>query len=275
METTKTHYEAHTADSYENAFFYQRGPYMEYLSNLVVQKLHLRDNLDGAPRTLVDIGGGTGNFTKLLLNSNSNLKTIIMDPFLVDSKASEDRITFVKEPAETFMETAGEDSWRNQGFDQVLLKEVVHHFKDSDRVSIFKGILQNLSNRMSAAGKRIPSLLIITRPQIDIDYPLWKAAREVWEENQPHVDTFVAELKEAGFADVEYNIESYPCVIALDRWQSMVKRRFWSTFSNFSDIELNAACNIIAETYTDRMDEEGNLHFEDRLLFIVARSNEC
>jgi len=50
----------------------------------------------------------------------------------------------------------------------------------------------------------------------------------------------------------------------------MVKSKFWSTFSNFSDEELNAACDTIAKEYEDRVDSDGILHFEDRLVFISA-----
>ena len=77
-------------------------------------------------------------------------------------------------------------------------------------------------------------------------------------------------LKAAGFLDIKYQVETYPCEISLSRWQSMVKQRFWSTFSNFSDSELDKACETIAET-EGRVDTNGQLHFEDRLLFITAR----
>jgi hypothetical protein len=270
METTKAHYQAHTADSYENAFFYQKGPYMEYLCNLVVKNLSLKERVDVKYRTLIDIGGGTGNFTKLLLNESPDVHAVVVDPFLVESQASEDRLEFVKESAEVFKDPPEEGSWRKNGYDQVLLKEVVHHFKDSDRVAIFRGMLENLNDNTLPSGQKLPSLLIVTRPQTEIDYPLWKEAREVWAKNQPAVSTFVNELHEAGFSDVNYKLEPYPCTIALDRWQSMVKRRFWSTFSNFSDAELESACERIAVSEKNRIDGEGNIHFEDRLLFIVA-----
>jgi hypothetical protein len=146
-----------------------------------------------------------------------------------------------------------------------LLKEVAHHFDSAKRVDIFRGIFQGLEPSSDT------SVLIITRPQIEIDYPLWDEARQVWKDNQPSALEFCDELEKAGFVDIHHSLEGYPCQIALERWQSMVKGRFWSTFSNFSDDELEDACERIAKEYQDRIDEEGVLQFEDRLVFISAR----
>jgi hypothetical protein len=159
---------------------------------------------------------------------------------------------------------------------QILLKEVVHHFEDKDRVGIFRGMHEcvSLSSQSSKDHQKddetIPSILIITRPQVDIDYPLWDQARQVWKDNQPSVEQFADELQQAGFGRIQHSLESYPCHIALSRWQTMIKNRFWSTFSSFSDEELQQACEQIAIDYQDRLDEQGILHFEDRLVFLTA-----
>jgi hypothetical protein len=91
----------------------------------------------------------------------------------------------------------------------------------------------------------IPTILIITRPQTEIDYPLWKEAKEVWAANQPHVDKLARDLTQAGFRTMEHTMEAYPCEIPFARWQSMVKQWFWSTFANFNDDELEAACQTL------------------------------
>jgi hypothetical protein len=117
-----------------------------------------------------------------------------------------------------------------------------------------------------------PSLLIVTRPQVDIDYPLWPAAREVWAANQPSVSAIEADLKVAGFQKIESKIQTYPSSIKLDQWLDMVQSRFWSTFSNFTDAELKEACNLIRDeaTKTSKVDGDDVVHFEDRLVFITA-----
>jgi hypothetical protein len=77
--------------------------------------------------------------------------------------------------------------------------------------------------------------LIITRPQLEIDYPLWNEARQVWAQNQPSVQDITKDLQQAGFSNVSHTLEPYPCSVSLERWQGMVQKRFWSTFSKFSN----------------------------------------
>jgi SAM-dependent methyltransferase len=275
--STKSHYEGHSTDSYESAYFYEPGAYTEHLKQLVQNSLQLADAASAVDnkRRLLDIGGGTGNFTRMILEDTPTVSGVVIDPFLVESSTTtatndddEDQIRFVRSPAEAFMQSPTEDAlWWRQNYHQVLLKEVVHHFQDADRVPIFQGLYNGLLPLTGDA----PSLLIVTRPQRDIDYPLWDEARQVWAKNQPSLETFVDELKQAGFTDINHHLEAYPCTILLERWQSMVKGRFWSTFSNFTDAELDEACHKIAKGEKERIDAAGNLCFEDRLLFITAR----
>ena len=245
-------------------------------------------------------------------------------------------ISFIKAKAEDFMIPIDDDSnddsvdindttstlsssslwWRKKNsYHQILLKEVVHHFRAEDRVAIFRGMYDGCSivsppeknessllldtgmitknktttnNNNSVSNndgygqqqqqqqhqsppRRLPSVLIITRPQIDIDYPLWDEARGVWKNNQPSVEEIEDDLRAAGFRHTSSTIHSYPCSIALTRWQEMVRTRFWSTFSHFDDDELEYnAMTVIPKEYKNCIDEDGNLHFEDRLVFIQS-----
>jgi len=275
----KDHYKAHSAESYEQAFFYEAGAYTEHLCVLVQDRLKLKAQQQQTKR-LLDIGGGTGNFTRMLVK-DTNVSAVVVDPFLEKSDEADDgggdanNVRFVAEPAEAFMKDLPEISdendnttnWWRKNYDFVLLKEVAHHFADADREPIFRGMWQGLRPSLLS---HHPSLLLITRPQYEIDYPLWDEARHVWAQNQPSLETFVAELQRAGFCDIQHTIEPYPCSVSLERWQSMVKARFWSTFSHFSDEQLESACQTIAENEKHRI-KDGVIEFEDRLLFISAR----
>jgi hypothetical protein len=302
---TSSHYQAHSADSYEKAYFYEAGAYQHYLVDLIRNRLGLQQQQNQnqqqaqfqQPRHILDIGGGTGNFAQALLlvveveeeeedagentskgggESAQGHHITVVDPFLDPTatiESSQQQLSFVKESAEIFLTPRTTNttttSWRSN-VHQVLLKEVVHHLED--RVGIFRGMYNDLqqSPEDSSSPSPFPSLLIVTRPQTEIDYPLWDAARQVWKDHQPSADLLCRELQQAGFTDIQQTLEAYPCQISLTRWQSMIQQRFWSTFSNFSDAELQEACQLIADEYQDRIDSNGILHFEDRLVLITA-----
>jgi hypothetical protein len=322
------HYTSHhDTDSYEDAYFYEPGLYAENLRDKVQSALGLtRSSLVPAAATiavttesgatsaasaprggriLLDVGGGTGNFTQMLLRGTTNLRAVVVDPFLVDddnddeptvpssgASAAPPQLRFVKAGAEAFIRdrdspTTDDRFWWQSGYHQVLMKEVIHHIKADERVSVFRGLLDGMKelvdatpggDSMSASATDAlstalpPSLLIVTRPQTDIDYPLWNAARRVWASHQPALEAIVQDLEAAGFVDVAGSVHSHPCAIALSRWGHMVRNRFWSTFSHFSDAELDEGIREMEATERHRLDKEGVLHFEDRLLFISAHN---
>jgi hypothetical protein len=311
--TTQSHYETHSAlKSYDSAYFYEIGPYMNHLRDLCSHRLQLknRNNSTGSSnshekRILLDIGGGTGTFTRTLLDGTDHCDAIVIDPFLEENSShssdsySNSNVRFIKASAEAFIKhdvepnptttttttsatiTANDELFTMlpKQYHQILLKEVVHHFSDQDRIPIFRGMYNSglIPTSMyipttfaSTTTTMVPSILIITRPQYEIDYPLWDAARAVWASHQPSVQQIMTELQMAGFQHITYTVESYPCSISLQRWQTMIQSRFWSTFTNFTDSELKEACSTIAINEQHRMTEDGTIHFEDRLLFITG-----
>jgi hypothetical protein len=200
--------------------------------------------------------------------------SVIVDPFLSsDSDPDDARLVFVAKSAESFADKDGTaiPDWKTN-YDFILLKEVVHHLEN--RLEIFRGFHRalNESGSSSDTTSSYPQLLIITRPHMDIDYPLWPAAEEVWASHQPSAKEIEQELYDAGFSHVHITIHSYPCEISLPNWQSMVRQRFWSTFSHFSDTELEAACADMPSTQASRLHDNGRvLRFDDRLVFISAK----
>ena len=125
-------------------------------------------------------------------------------------------------------EWADDDSQR---FGGVLLKEVVHHLGEPEaRGRVFAALARN---RVAAGG----ALLVVTRPSEPIDYPMWPAAKAVWAANQPSASTLADELTSAGLL-VETSLARYPLEMPTSTWTAMVRGRFWSTFSHFTDEEL-------------------------------------
>jgi len=287
---TSNHYESHSSASYEEAYFYEPGAYQQYLVDLVRRRLELSiDNHNiqqeedttttTATKYIVDVGGGTGNFAQALVNGLPQFHVTVVDPFLNPTQSvdlsTNSQISFIQAGAEIFAtspttnaatetsSSSSSSSWRSI-IDHILLKEVIHHLPEKDRVDIFRGMYSNLS---SSSG----SILIMTRPQVEIDYPLWDAARIVWKNNQPSGQELISELEQAGFSNIVETLEYYPCTIPISRWKQMIRNRFWSTFSNFTDEELELACQGMETEYADRIDSDGNIHFEDRLVFLSAK----
>ena len=330
------HYESHTSTSYESAFFYSEKEYTTWLCNLVRDAFGIStvvgddklvvdggdtrcgcnsnddvsssadDNVDGSRqrkrRVLLDVGGGTGNFTSMVIGGVDTLEGVVVDPFLPassstastfcnDNQGEKQRLKFVKASAEEFIpsghklhtsnidEKKEEDviPWWKTGYHHVLLKEVVHHFDATERVGIFTGIrnglIKNNKHGMNEnVGGVVASMLIITRPQVHIDYPMWSAAKDVWATNQPSANDIVSDLRKAGFQEVQQYIKSYPCEIELNKWLDMVRNRFWSTFSNFTDEEIEEGCERIMKEVQQPDGEEVMIKFDERLVFITART---
>lgn len=230
---------------------------MDHLVNIVHGYFYLdKDSV------LVDVGGGTGNFTRKVIKDG---EAIVVDPFLEQSHtgAKDDKVSFKAVSAEEFAATN-----RKGGYTHVLLKEVVHHLEN--RVDTFAGLKRVLQSTNNTPRDQY-QILILTRPQTQIDYPLWNKARDVWAANQPSLEDFQSELERAGFTEITSRVAPYPCQIPLEVWQAMVRDRFWSTFSNFTDDELEQGCQDIAQEYKDRVDSNGILHFQDRILCIAAK----
>ena len=76
-----SHYETHSSNqSYEQAYFYEPGAYMQHLVSLTQERLQLNsrsstekyDESTTMRRRILDIGGGTGNFAQELLSSSAS-----------------------------------------------------------------------------------------------------------------------------------------------------------------------------------------------------------
>ena len=220
----------------------------------------------------------------VLDGSTRGTEGIVMDPFLSAAATSNGPIQFVRAGAEDFINSMVEGDacslskelkpkwWRHEyDFNQVLMKEVIHHIPQEVCRPFFDALrrLMLRSTRPSDAPEEgAPSVLIVTRPRSKLDCPLWDGAREVRAKLFPPVEDIVDDLVAAGFRHVQWTIESYPCVIQLEQWTAMVKGRCWSAFSHFEDEELEEACREIERTAD--VDCDGRIHFDERMLFITG-----
>ena len=108
--SAKLHYENHSAESYESSYFYEPGAYMKYLSDLVRERLQLKEGVTTTERRLLDIGGGTGNFIPMIMEDTELVAVAVIDHHLEHqnervSPDVSDRISFVKASAEALKES--------------------------------------------------------------------------------------------------------------------------------------------------------------------------
>ena len=261
-----SHY-GNVREVYDSAPFYAPGPYEEWLASACIERLKLT-----ASHKLADVGGGSGSFAAKLKQEVGARWLTVVEPSadmlagaatnpLVDAAECKDANAWAKD-------APSRKSGVPETYNCVLLKEVVHHFSTSERQSIFSLIC---SHRLDASDGR---LLIVTRPQHNIDYPLWPAARDVWARNQPSETKLMDELRAAGFDKVECHLHAYPHAVKIEEWCRIVSGRFWSTFSHFTDEELLEGCaKIRADAQEPARQDAETLHFEDRLLLIVAATS--
>ena len=254
MASHAAHYDA-VAEAYGDAEFYRRGAYRDWQVGLV------RAALGDATGAVADIGGGDGAFARDVLPAATFLEVVEPSAAMADSApapAIAANTVFSRRDAAAW--AAADDDGDRRAFDAVLLKEVVHHV--GDRAAFWAAAR---ANRVASRGR----VVVVTRPATAIDYPLWDAARDVWAANQPAEETLTSELAAAGFADVAATLEAYPMKMPLDRWLSLVRGRVWSTFSHFTDAELDAAVESVRRRETR---SDGLVEFEERLVVIVARN---
>jgi len=254
--TSSTTYAGLVASRYDEQIFYNvSGPLVQWQLAHVVDKLNLQPG-----HHLVDIGGGTGGFTHelarhLVLAGDATPSVTLVEPsaemIAQASKRSEPSLTVVHTDVSTFLKDKIE-------CDRVLLKEVVHHFPETERNHVFK----NIFGMLSPGGK----VLVITRPALLTGFPFPDFFLRYWAENQPTPESYEAHIREAGFEVCNDAPESFPLRIARAVWYRMLRERFWSWLSYFSDEQIEAGVEELELRYPGADDFE----FVERVHFIVG-----
>jgi len=198
----------------------------------------------------VDIGGGTGTFTNGITEKYTPYKSYCIEPEKKMCDIAKQYINF---------ETICSDAFYfinnlQYKYSKILFKEVVHHIKDREKLwgDIYSTIEKN--------GR----LLIFTRPQ-NIKFPLFKKAKEAFYMNQPDYNLIAKELKDSGF-NVEISNESYIFTLSKEKWHNMLKARFMSDLSVFSEKDIIEGIKEIENLYC----VNGTYTIEDEIIFISA-----
>ncbi|MGB3512643.1 MAG: methyltransferase [Microcoleaceae cyanobacterium] len=244
---TENHYK-NIANIYDNLWSYS-PEYIQFTTKKIIEHLHLTPT-----DILVDIGCGTGIYSKEILNQIQLQQPIIC----VDPSAE----MLTKIPANNGLKPIAMDgiefSKKPGNYNRIFLKEAIHHIEEK---SLF---FHNLWQRLTPGGI---FLLLLLPPTID--YPLFEKALQLYEKTQPHYQEMVNLLQKVGFV-VDVNIVEYPLELPKNQYFQMVENRYMSLLSRFDDIELAAGLKEMEVKYQD----ESLLKFSDRMVFITAIKSE-
>jgi len=196
----------------------------------------------------VDLGGGTGLYAKAIDDLlTPDVKIICVDPSqeMLD-RVNSDRIETICQEAISFTEESG-------NYNKVFMKEAIHHIAEKDK------LFGNLYRQLPQGGI---FLLILLPPTIE--YPLFARALKLYEQNQPDYRDLVTQMEKTGFL-VTVDLVDYPLAIDRDRYLNMVKMRYMSLLSRFTDAELGQGIEEIQTKYPDDI-----FRFNDRFVFLTA-----
>ncbi|MDJ0678738.1 MAG: class I SAM-dependent methyltransferase [Xenococcaceae cyanobacterium MO_167.B52] len=238
------HY-SNIAHNYDALWTYNPD-FIKFVAKNIIEKLELQVN-----DKLVDLGCGTGLFTKGICKQ-MQLKYPIL---CVDSSSEMLKQIPVNHSYEPIFMDAVEFSSKANNLDKILLKEMIHHVPDKNK------LIANLFNSLNPGGI---FLLILLPPTIE--YPLFELAKKTYEEVQPHYKTIETIFKDVGFK-TEVSFVSYPLSIDKVRYFSMVKNRYMSLLSRFTDGEIQEGLEEMSAKYLS----QSTLDFNDTFVFMVGK----
>ncbi len=210
----------------------------------------LRTHLRAGPTDQVaDIGCGTGLYSLPLAEVTGHVTALDPAPKMIRRHTPHPRLTSLLASAEQF--AAGQVLPRAR-YDAIVAKEVLHHLGDRE------GCVRDLAARLRPGGR----LLIVLLPPV-LTHPLFRAALERYRRHQLTAEHVAAWMRAAGLT-VQISTEEIIVELPIDRWADMVRSRYMSLLSRFTDSQLNAG---IAEI---RRQHGPTVRFADRYAFVVG-----
>ena len=231
-----------------------------YSLKVILEKFGVKEYLpsDYERWRVADIGGGDGTFSSIL-GSALGLKRSIecvepVQEMTLQASKNENVIVLTK----TGIAFVGEQN--PNSIDRILLKECIHHFPSEEVPVFWRGVYECLRPNGVC--------VVMTRPNdVRGEIPLFEAAFKVWSRNQPPTPKLIAPMTDAGLS-VEIDRRHVKLKIPIDTWCSMIRSRFWSTFSSFTDAELEDGIKEIREKHP--VDADGKIEYCDTNIYITT-----
>jgi SAM-dependent methyltransferase len=200
---------------------------------------------------VVDLGCGTGLYSRGLAERAGRVACVDPSAGMLGQLPGGE--AFV--PVQASAEDVASERVRlpDERVDAVLVKEAIHHV--GDRTAVIGG----LAGLLAEGGR----LLVVMLP-VTIAYPLFAAALEAFERMQPDPDDIASLMEDSGLrATVAY--AEFPLSFEKQRYLGMVRDRYMSLLSEFSDAELEQGIAEIDERHHGEL-----LEFGDRFAFVLG-----
>jgi SAM-dependent methyltransferase len=243
-DVTRDHYDRLAATYDENWAYHP--DFVEWMTGCILRRLRIT-----ADAVVADVGGGTGLFARGLAQHAGAVVCAEPSAAMLARVPADARLTPVVASAEDL--AAGRVALPHDGYDALLLKEMLHHV--GDRAAVIAGLA-----RLLRPGGR---MLVVMLPA-QISYPLFGAALKLFTKLQPDTADVALEMRAAGL-QVELSNESYPLSFPTERFLGMVGDRYMSLLSNFDDAQLEAG---VAEIR--RANPGERVEFTDTFTFILG-----
>ncbi|MDJ0795606.1 MAG: methyltransferase [Calothrix sp. MO_167.B12] len=241
--TNQEHYQK-IGSIYDDLWSYS-DEYIQFMATNIIEYLHLKPT-----DTLVDLGCGTGMYSKAILEQiqlDNPIICVDCSEKMLEQLPSSDQYKTMAIDAIDFVSQA-------EVYNQVFMKEVIHHIEEQEL------LFSRLFQRLPIGGN---FLLILLPPTID--YPLFSKALQRYERGQPHYEKLAKLLEKVGF-HVSVNFVEYLQVIPKSKYFHMVKNRYMSLLSFFDDQQLAEGLAEMEQKYA----QQSILEFPDRFVFITA-----
>ncbi|MEU1447220.1 class I SAM-dependent methyltransferase [Streptomyces mirabilis] len=244
------HYEELAAE-YDEHWVY--GPdYVPWMSGRIAQALQL-----GRMDRIADVGSGTGLFAREVAKQLRPRHPILcVDPSEAMLRQLGTQPPAVLTPIVASAEdiAEGRTPLPYEPLDAMWLKESVHHVADPAHT------LRGLADRLAPGGR----LLVVMLPA-SIQYPLFEAALTRFEELQPDPAVIEGHLRAAGL-EAGLTYAEHELRIDRDKYFGMVRARYMSLLSTFSDSEIDKGIEEMRVAHPEPV-----LMFPDRFAFVLGR----
>ncbi|MER6531654.1 class I SAM-dependent methyltransferase [Streptomyces sp. NPDC001508] len=244
------HYDELAAE-YDEHWVY--GPdYIPWMAGQIAEALRV-----SCADRIADVGCGTGLFAREVARQLQPVHPILcVDPSQamlrqLGTPPPPDLVPIVAS-AEDIAE--GRASLPYEQLDAMWLKESVHHVTDQ------AGALRGLAERLTPRGR----LLVVMLPAT-IQYPLFQAALDRFEELQPDPADIQAHLSAAGLEASLTHVE-HELRIDRDKYLGMVRARYMSLLSTFTDSEIEKGIEEMQGAHPESV-----LVFPDRFAFVLGQ----